>query len=120
MTWLGKEREHLHLLLAAVLLFGGSGRRRGVLAGGGRLLDPPGRGSLWREGVPSHQDYDDHRLNCGGVAQQWRRWGGRCGSCGDGYGQPRPRPHELGGEFGEGIISRKYTQHQVYKCLLHI
>ena len=45
----------------------------GVFGGGGRLLNPPGRGSLWREGVPSREDYDDHRLNCGGVTEQWQR-----------------------------------------------
>ena len=39
-----------------------------VAGGGGRMLDPPGRGSLWRAGIKSHQDYDDHRydyfMNC--------------------------------------------------------
>ena len=32
-----------------------------VAGGGGRMLDPPGRGSLWRAGIKSNQDYDDHR-----------------------------------------------------------
>ena len=61
------------------------------------------------------EDYDDHRLNCGGVEDQWGVWGGRCGTCGDEYGLPQPRPHEQGGTFGEGILARNYTQGQVNK-----
>ena len=53
------------------------------------------------------------RLNCGGVAKQYNQWGSRCGLCGDDYGLPIPRPHELGGDFGQGIISRNYTENQV-------
>ena len=60
------------------------------------------------------EDYDDHRVNCGGVEAQYQRWGGRCGTCGDAWGLlPRPRPHELGGTYGEGIIARNYSQGQV-------
>jgi len=34
--------------------------------------------------------------------------GGKCGICGDGYGDS-PRQHEApGGEFANGIIVRKY------------
>ena len=90
----------------------------GVSGGGGRLLDPPGRGSEFRVGVPSVPDYDDHRLNCGGVSRQWDKWRGRCGTCGDDYGLEVPRPHELGGRFGSGRISRNYTQGQVQYSIL--
>jgi hypothetical protein len=59
------------------------------------------------------RDYDDHQVNCGGLEEQYERWGGRCGTCGDSWGLPRPRPHEQGGQFGEGILARNYTQGQV-------
>ncbi len=57
--------------------------------------------------------YIYYRLNCGGVDRQHRQWSNKCGVCGDDYGLPMPRHHEIGGEFGEGIISRNYTQKQV-------
>ncbi len=52
-------------------------------------------------------------MNCGGVEQQYERWGGRCGTCGDEWGLPRPRPHETGGTFGQGIFGRNYSLGQV-------
>lgn len=33
----------------------------------------------------------------------------RCGICGDAYNIPAPRPHELGGVFGEGVIVAQYA-----------
>ena len=43
-----------------------------------RLLQPPARGSLWRVGYNgTTADYDDHRVNCGGVARQYGVWRGR-------------------------------------------
>lgn len=35
---------------------------------------------------------------------------GRCGLCGDNWRDERPRKHELGGEFGEGVIVKTYVQ----------
>ena len=58
-------------------------------------------------------EFECFRLNCGGVAKQYNQWESRCGVCGDDYGLPIPRPHELGGDFGQGIISRNYTENQV-------
>lgn len=33
----------------------------------------------------------------------------RCGICGDAYNMPAPRPHELGGVYGDGIIVAHYA-----------
>ena len=33
---------------------------------------------------------------------------GRCGMCGDDFALPRPRPHELGGKYGQGKIVASY------------
>lgn len=37
---------------------------------------------------------------------------GRCGVCGDPFDLPTPRPHEDGGQFGRGIITRHYISGQ--------
>ena len=44
---------------------------------------------------------------------QWEQNEGQCGVCGDPYNFKSPRPHEAGGEFAKGIISRFYTAGQV-------
>lgn len=36
-------------------------------------------------------------------------YGGKCGLCGDSYGDATPRAHENGGVYGNGIIVRNYT-----------
>ena len=77
-------------------------------------------------------DYTDQGLNCGGLSYQvsqgmgnhqvWTtRWryglhcglrilvqGGKCGVCGDAYGDVEPRQHEDGGKYGKGIITAQY------------
>lgn len=45
---------------------------------------------------------------------------GKCGFCGDNYADPLPREHELGGKYGEGIISKVYTRGQIFKVLVRI
>lgn len=35
--------------------------------------------------------------------------GGKCGECGDDYSLAKPRPHEFGGKFGQGVTVRKYN-----------
>ena len=35
--------------------------------GQGRLMDPTGRGSMWRAGYDTPINYNDNVLNCGGV-----------------------------------------------------
>lgn len=51
-------------------------------------------------------------------AVQWEQNGGNCGVCGDPFQMKEPRPHEAGGEYAKGIISRFYTAGQVCKMLL--
>lgn len=35
-------------------------------------------------------------------------YGGKCGFCGDPYNLAVPRPHEHGGTYGRGVISKTY------------
>jgi hypothetical protein len=35
---------------------------------------------------------------------QWNIYGGKCGLCGDSYGDPKPRNHEIGGFFGKNPV----------------
>lgn len=44
---------------------------------------------------------------------QWEQNFGNCGVCGDAYHLQSPRPHEAGGEYAKGIISKFYTAGQV-------
>ena len=37
------------------------------VSGQGRLVDPPGRGSLWRAGYDTPINNNDNVLNCGGI-----------------------------------------------------
>lgn len=39
---------------------------------------------------------------------QWEQNEGKCGLCGDPYHVKEPRPHEAGGIYAKGIISRHY------------
>ncbi|XP_022214616.2 uncharacterized protein LOC111069044 [Drosophila obscura] len=84
----------------------------GSVLGHGRLMDPPARNAMWRFGYPNPVNYNDNELFCGGYAVQWEQNSGRCGVCGDAYHVKSPRPHEAGGEFAKGIISRYYTSGQ--------
>lgn len=85
---------------------------RGV-NGHGRLIEPPSRASAWRFSFDTPHNYNDHELYCGGFTRQWNRNGGKCGICGDPWDSPKPRPHELGGRFGQGVIVRKYAPNDV-------
>lgn len=49
---------------------------------------------------------------CDNFKVQWEVNQGRCGVCGDPFDMPIPRPHEAGGEYGKGIISRRYFSGQ--------
>lgn len=80
-----------------------------VLQGHGRLIEPPSRASAWRFGFQTPPDYNDHELYCGGLTRQWKINGGRCGECGDAWDIPEPRPHEYGGQWGQGLVVRSYT-----------
>ena len=37
-----------------------------IVYGHGRLVDPPGRNSMWRYGFKTPVDYNDNQLFCGG------------------------------------------------------
>ncbi|KAI8114759.1 hypothetical protein FF38_04444 [Lucilia cuprina] len=77
--------------------------------GHGRLIEPPSRASAWRYGFNTPPDYNDHELYCGGFTRQWKRNEGKCGVCGDAWDMPEPRPHEHGGQWGQGVIVRRYA-----------
>ncbi|XP_052873818.1 uncharacterized protein LOC128279134 [Anopheles cruzii] len=95
------------LVVAGLALLGGGGVR-----GHGRLMDPPARNAMWRFGFPNPVNYNDNELFCGGYAVQWEQNGGHCGTCGDAYHLRAPRPHETGGEYGQGIVTRRYVAGQ--------
>lgn len=80
-----------------------------ICDGHGRLIEPPSRASAWRYGFQTPPNYNDHELYCGGFSRQYNKNGGKCGECGDPYDVPKPRPHEFGGKYGQGVIVRKYN-----------
>lgn len=89
--------------LVLVNVFGG-------ILGHGRVMDPIGRSSRWRLDSSAPKNYNDMETFCGGYNVQWNQNGGKCGLCGDKYGDATPRQHELGGTFGQGVIVKAYTQ----------
>lgn len=70
------------------------------ILGHGYMLDPINRASRWRKDGSTPRDYNDNEGFCGGFAVQWNTYGGKCGLCGDSFGDPIPRNHEIGGFFG--------------------
>ncbi|XP_069973984.1 uncharacterized protein [Penaeus vannamei] len=102
-------------LMMGVVWAAGQGVR-----GHGRLVDPPGRSTMWRLGFDTPVNYNDHQLFCGGYRIQWLQNRGRCGECGDPWDLPRPRPNEHGGVFGTGLISKAYRQGQVFTATVHL
>jgi hypothetical protein len=48
----------------------------------GRMLSPPGRGSMWRLGFNVPENYNDMSNYCGGIQRQWEQNHGKCGVCG--------------------------------------
>ncbi|KAJ0174460.1 hypothetical protein K1T71_009568 [Dendrolimus kikuchii] len=91
-----------------------------LVHGHGRVLDPPGRGSAWRSGYSSLANYDDDGLNCGGFFHQWGVNDGKCGICGDPWDTPEPRDHELGGKYGLGVITGRYTMGSVINVVVQL
>ena len=88
----------------------------GTVSGHGRLRQPPSRSTMWRYGFDTPTNVNDHESNCGGYGRQWSQNQGLCGVCGDAYDIPQPRPGELGGQYGLGVVAANLTQAQ----LLHI
>jgi len=86
----------------------------------GRLMIPPARNSMWREGFPNPVNWDDNELFCGGAQVQHELNGGKCGVCGDPWHVKQPRPHEAGGKYGNGIIARRYVAGQVIKIFVDL
>lgn len=80
------------------------------ISGHGMVMEPVGRASRWRVDGSNPRNYNDMETFCGGYSVQWNQFGGKCGLCGDRYGDATPRLHELGGTFGQGVIVKTYTQ----------
>ncbi|XP_060566790.1 uncharacterized protein LOC132725634 [Ruditapes philippinarum] len=76
-------------------------------SGHGRLWEPPSRSSMWRRGYNTTININDNELSCGGFTNQWIKYGGLCGVCGDPY-QQYPRDNEIGGKYASGIVTRTY------------
>lgn len=79
----------------------------------GMVMDPVNRASRWRFDPSAPVNYDDAASWCGGLWTQHGMYGGKCGICGDSYGDVRPRKHELGGLFGQGVIVKSYESNSV-------
>jgi len=105
-----------HILILAVAVV--------AVCGHGRLLDPPGRSTIWKDpdfsrlNLPAN--YNDNELFCGGYQVQYNANGGRCGICGDNYADPIPRANENHGTYGRGIISRNYNVGSVIASTIEI
>ncbi|KAH8383103.1 hypothetical protein KR009_006771 [Drosophila setifemur] len=80
----------------------------GELEAHGMMLSPPGRSSRWRYDSTAPTNYDDNALYCGGLWKQTEN-DGKCGLCGDDWSLAQPRPNELGGKYGGGVIVKSYT-----------
>lgn len=97
------------------------------VSGHGMMLDPPNRSSLWRYDPTAPINYNDNEVFCGGfgVTQkhslqkkiiyrivnyqiQWGVHQGKCGVCGDSYGDPIPRDNENTGKYGQGKVVAQY------------
>jgi len=117
----------LLLVIAAATL-------QGVM-GHGYMIHPPQRSSMWRANFDTPENYDDNALFCGGYSvstiviiinsssmnKLWINFffnqvqydkvnQGRCGECGDEWSLPRPRLHDEGGKYGQGIIGATFKQ----------
>ena len=83
------------------------------VTGHGRLRQPPSRSTMWRYGFDTPTNVNDHESNCGGYGRQWSQNQGLCGVCGDAYDLPQPRPGELGGQYGLGVLAANLSQGQL-------
>ncbi|XP_065346344.1 uncharacterized protein LOC135943627 [Cloeon dipterum] len=83
------------------------------VSGHGYSTDPPSRSSAWRFGFNTPPNYDDNQLWCGGFQTQYNVYGGKCGPCGDSWGDVVPRANENTGKYGRGVVTRTYTQGSV-------
>lgn len=73
-----------------------------------RLMFPESRATRWRFNHSAPVNYDDNQCYCGGYSALWYANKGKCGICGDDYRMETPRPHELHGIYGEGVVVHTY------------
>lgn len=91
------------------------------ISGHGYLWDPINRASRWRTDRLAPVNYNDNGLWCGGYGVQWNSENaGKCGLCGDNYSDPTPRSNELGGTFGQGVITKSYKAGSVIEVTARI
>lgn len=86
----------------------------------GMVIHPVARGSRWRYNSSAPPNFDDTELFCGGMWNQWGRNGGKCGVCGDNYVTARPRPHEIGGIYGEPIVVGKFKMGSILNAKINV
>lgn len=80
--------------------------------GHARMMEPPSRASMWRAGFKNPADYNDNEGWCGGLTYQHERMGGKCGLCGDPFGDKVKQHEAPGGRYANGIITRTYRPGQ--------
>ena len=67
---------------------------------------------MWRYGFANPVNYNDNEVWCGGVGDQHGKYEGKCGVCGDSFGDEQPREHENGGKYGQGVLAHRYVMGQ--------
>jgi len=76
---------------------------------------------MWRYGFETPRNDNDHETNCGGFGKQWNYPNkGMCGVCGDAYDIDQPRPNELGGKYGRGVIGANLTSNQILEVEIEL
>ena len=96
---------------------------------------------MWRYGFETPRNDNDHETNCGGFGKQWNYPNkgeklidfvnstgkqqsclltGMCGVCGDAYDIDQPRPNELGGKYGLGVIGANLTSNQILEVEIEL
>ncbi|KAK5648476.1 hypothetical protein RI129_003368 [Pyrocoelia pectoralis] len=90
------------------------------VVGHGMMWNPPNRSSLWRFNTSFPINYEDNQNFCGGYATQWNIHGGKCGVCGDNYGDAIPRENENTGVYGLGYVVAQYPSGSVMNVTIKI
>lgn len=100
------------MILSVVLTLALLSQGRGHMS----MEEPPARNVMWRTGfnhLPAHAD-DDYLICHEKDARS------KCPPCGDSADTPPPHPHEGGGQWATGIISRTYTMGQVINVKVNV
>jgi hypothetical protein len=79
-----------------------------------KKISPPFFGFFPQNKIKNHWNTNTQKQN---FTVQWEQNSGKCGTCGDAYHLKTPRPHESGGDYGKGIITRRYAAGQVINFL---